>query len=74
MSANMEIKRKKQTTINKVLQHLKRFKRITIQEISTKFHPNCPYSIIRDLRKKYNISDELINNKGVKRYIFNGEI
>lgn len=74
MDTNTKIKGKKQTTINKVLQHLKRFKRITIQEIIVKFHPNCPYSIIRDLRKKYNISDELINNKGVKRYIYNGEI
>lgn len=60
------------TKRKKVLKHLQEFGSITNLEMILKFFVTCPYSVIRDLRKTYNITDEW--EDGHKRYILNGEI
>lgn len=71
----------KQSQRSKILQHLKRFKTITTKKICQVLWDDfnfttCPHSIIRDLRKKYIISDtwETDPEKGdrYKRYKLEG--
>lgn len=55
----------------KVFEYLKRNGSITALEMFKYFYICCPHSVIRDLRKKYEITDvwEEINNKRFKRWI-----
>lgn len=62
---------KNQSQNQKVFDYLKEYGSITALEMFEKFYICCPHSVIRDLRKKYEITDvwEEINNKRFKRWI-----
>lgn len=71
----------KQSQRSKILQHLLRFKTITNKKIcqvlwEAQDFTTCPHSIIRDLRKKYTITDtweiDPIDGDRYKRYKLEG--
>lgn len=65
----------KQSQNQKVFDYLKTHGSITSLEMFDLFYICCPHSIIRNLRKKYDISDVWENTTGkrFKRWILNAE-
>jgi hypothetical protein len=60
----------------KVFNYLQTYGSITALEMFEHFYICCPHAIIRDLRKKYDITDEWENTTGkrYKRWILNEQI
>lgn len=67
----------KQSQNKKVFDYLQKHGSITALEMFERFYICCPHSIIRDLRKKYEISDiwEIASSgRRFKRWILNEQI
>ncbi|MBQ2135577.1 MAG: hypothetical protein II201_01680 [Clostridia bacterium] len=58
----------KQSQNQKVFDYLQKHGSITALEMFERFYICCPHSIIRNLRKKYEISDIWENTKSGKRF------